>query len=70
MDNAREPAELVEELIFTSQYGAAADIAEMAQHNAMVQRWFEILSSCDFKNKYRTGPQNAHADSVSVAHTS
>ena len=40
-------------------------LAKMAEHNARVQRWFEILSSYNFQLKYRTGPQNANADFLS-----
>ena len=37
----------------------------MAEHNARVKRWFDILSSYCFTLKYRTGPQNANADFLS-----
>ncbi|CAM9911641.1 unnamed protein product, partial [Sphacelaria rigidula] len=44
---------------------SSKNLAKMAEHNARVQRWFEILSSYNFTLKCRTGPPNANANFLS-----
>ncbi|CAM9566022.1 unnamed protein product, partial [Sphacelaria rigidula] len=48
--------------VIYTDHKSLENLAQMAEHNARVQRWFEILSSYNFTPKYRTGPQNANAN--------
>ena len=51
--------------VILTDHKSLENLGKMAEHNARVQRWFEILSSYDVTFKYRTGPQNTNADFLS-----